>query len=236
MLILLAVLFLATSEMFFSIGKSDTICTISSLLYHSGMCILLTGLCVKNFRIYRIFSNKQATAINISENRLILVMAVITGIYMIGIIVPFCIFGFKALVIQSSESIFYRYVNCQFDNEVMNAIFQFYTQLIICALILINLILAWLTRKVKADFRETNPLVAISIIILTTFIIFIPLGLTFSQQVNSETSKFIIDAEMLTIITVSALVLLFIPKIFQIRKKSRQGSRLSRRFSDDLSN
>ena len=236
MLILLGVLFLATSEMLYSIGKSDAICTISSLLYHAGMSILLTGLCVKNFRIYRIFSNKQATAINISENRLILVMVVLTGVYMLAIIVPFCIFGFKALVIQSTQSIYYRYVNCQFDNEIMNAVFQFYTQIFICILILINLILAWLTRKVKADFRETNPLVAISIIILATYVIFIPLGLTFTQQVNSETLKFVINEELLTIIAVSALVILFIPKIIKIRRNSRRGNRLSGRLSDDLSN
>ena len=60
MLILLAVLFLATSEMFLASESLIQYVRISSLLYHAGNVYSLTGLCVKNFRIYRIFSNKQA--------------------------------------------------------------------------------------------------------------------------------------------------------------------------------
>ena len=233
-MILFGVTCLATTQMIFSITTTDATCTISSILYHLGMSILLTGLAVRNYRIYIIFSNKKARSVNISESKLLLVMALITGTYMLFIIVIFCIFGFKANVVQSSQSIYYKYLDCGVPNSTMDTIFTIFTQVFIGIMILINLLLAWLTRKVKADFRETNPLVAISVIIGAAYIIFIPLGATLKNQVNSESFKYAINVELLTIIIIGSLVILFIPKIVQIQKKKRKDKqRQSRVLNND---
>lgn len=220
---------MAVSQLISSIYTNDAICTLTAYFYRTGICLLVTGLIVKHYRIYRIFSNKLAVAIKMTESSLIMYMAIATFIY-IGVLTIFVsVFGIKAVVKTSTSDQFYQSVVCTIPNKTWVDIFVFVFQIPLLIAIIINLYLAWLTHRVQSEFSECRQLAAFSIILGAIFIIFAPLTLLIGFSVDSAILRAVIEAEYLTIAIFSALAILFIPKIWKIyaikRKKQRRLKR-----------
>ena len=71
------------------------------------------------------------------------------------------------------------------------------------------MILAWLTRKVQAEYRESKGLAAFSTIISASLIIFVPLNYTLGNETNSQILRYVITVEFLTVTFISIIALLF---------------------------
>ena len=136
---------LAVGELIFCLEKTDGLCTIALYFYRIGFILIILGLLVKNYRIYRIFSNRNATTVFISETKLLLVLGAITLLDLIFITVMVAIFGFYAVLHKSDYDEFYYYYMCGFEQDGVEKFFKLSVQITQSILVLINLILAFLS-------------------------------------------------------------------------------------------
>ena len=200
-----------------SFGKTGALCTIVLFCFRVGLFVLLAGSLLKNYRIYKIFSNKTASAISITESRLLLYLGIATLLFTVFLVVVVTALGYDAIILQSSKDQFYQYVECKIpDSKAWNLIIKILLELLIIFLIIFSLIIAWITRKVDTSYRESRELVTFSIVIAAALIIFIPLNFTLNDGSNSEILKFVIQAEILSVTVIAAFALLFFPKVYAV--------------------
>lgn len=127
------------------------------------------------------------------------------------------VFGFKAVVLKSSENIYYHYVQCVIPNSTWDTLFTYYTRLYTFIFLLVGAVFAWLTRNVRSDYRESRTWTAFTCIILAL----VPLEATFGDKTDSQIFRYAINMELYLIIIVSALTLLFFPKIYEIYRENK---------------
>ena len=209
---------------FQSFARTDALCWITFYFLRAGLVFVTTGLFAKNYRIYTIFSNRGASAVNLSEEKLLIWIGTFSVIYLSFPTVIFLTVGYDAVTLQSTSNIYYKYVQCRIPNNTWDDICQFTIDIVLLIIIFASIILAWLTRSVSKEYRESHPLAAFSVIILAISLVLIPLGKTLDDETDSELFRYVISAEFNTVIIFSALGLLFIPKVFTILKgKSRDS-------------
>lgn len=229
---LFGVLGMAISLLITSFGKTDAICTIILYTFRISFYVVLAGLSLKNFRIYKIFSNKSANALNITEYRLLTYLGLSALLYTVYITIFVAVFGYDAVLKQSSKDLFYQYIRCAIPNKFWEIFFQITIELLFVILILVSLCLSWLTRKVTSQYSESHALAAFSITITASFIIFVPLNFTLSDDVDSQILKYTVMAEFITIASFSAFGFLFFPKVYGVIKNKREYSIVSSRIDD----
>jgi len=228
-LMLSATFILALSQLLLCFGRTDALCTIDLYFFRFGLSLLLCGLVFKNYRIYRIFCNKTATPLSITETSLTLKIFILIGAYMLFITVFVAVFGYDAIVVQSTKNRFYYYVICKIPSRAWDVIFQVLLELFILFLIVISLILAWLTRNAGAEYRESTVLATFSGVVAISFVIFFSLARTLSDDSDAQIFRFVIQVEFLSLIVLAAIVLLFLPKVVLLYKDNvRQSRSISR--------
>lgn len=224
--ILFGLALLSLSQLILSFARTDALCVINVYLNRLGLITILFGLLFKNYRIYKIFANRSALALSLPESSSILIIVAGSILY-IGVITIFiAVFGYDAVLKTSSGNPYYQYIICQIPSKTWNLILEIFMQVVVGILLIMCLILAWLTRKVHSDYRDTRTLSSYIAILAATFIIFSPLEYTFSDDTDSQLFRYIVIVESLTIIISSGLALLFIPKVFLIFKESKMRKRL----------
>lgn len=216
LLILLGVFEVALAQLFSSFARTDGWCLLDVYLVHVGLVIIILGLIVKNYRIYRIFGNKTAVALNISETKLLATMLVVLGAYLVYVTVFVAVFGYNAFVHYSSDSEFYEYYECGIENSTWNTIFDIVYEASIAILLLVLMVMTWLTRSVGDDYRETKSLTSFSVVFIVGYIIYKPLAYSISGGVNSALIKFALRSEFGVLVVVTALGIVYIPKLVLI--------------------
>lgn len=194
------------------------------------------SLLFKNYRVYRIFANKKATAVFITENTLLMYIGISTLVFLILLTVIVAVFGFEAVIRQSSSNIFYQYVQCTLPNKAWNQIVQISLDVVIYLQVIASLILAWLTRKVQAEYRESRGLAAFAIILFVSLIIFIPLNYTLGDETDSQILRYVIVVEFFTITIISAFGLLFVPIVLSVYSQKKEDKGRKYRSSSNNNN
>jgi hypothetical protein len=213
---LVGTLMLSIAQLLTCLGNTDALCVLVLYFFRTGFMLLMSCLLLKNFRIYRIFGNKKATALNITELYLFGWVLLITGVY-VGVITVFvAVFGFDAVLIQSTKDYFYQFIKCRIPFTTWNFIFEIFLEVTIVCLLVMTLILAWLTRRVHSDYSESKSLATFAGIVAIVLVILVPLSLTLGDESDSQIIRFVIQSEFILIIVVSSLGLLFIPKTIMI--------------------
>ena len=216
---LIGVTGLALAQIFLSFARTDAWCVINLYLFRISLNLILMSLLVKNYRIYKIFANKKAIAVSITESRLLFYIGITTLFYIIILTVVVSVLGFKAILRQSTSNRFYQYIQCAVPNKAWNSIFVILLELILIIQIFASLILAWLTRKVQTEYRESRRLAAFSTILFVGLIIFVPLTYTLKDSTNSQILRYVIAVEFLTVVILSAISLLFVPIVLSVRSE-----------------
>ena len=207
---------LALAQLLTSFARTNAWCTINLYLFHLSMNLILMALLVKNYRIYKIFTNNKATAIAITESRLMMYIGITTLFYVILLTVIATALGYKAIVKQSKSNRFYQYVQCSVSNTTWNIIVQITLNVLLYIQIIASLILAFLTRNVKAEYRESKRLASFAIIIFISMLIFIPLIFTLGDSTDSQILRYVIGVEFITITVISTVALLFVPIVLAV--------------------
>lgn len=215
---LIGVLWMSISQLLLSFSRTDGMCYITLYFTRFGTMLLLMGLLVKNYRIYKIFSNNKATALSITEGRLLWFLVIFMFIYMAIVVALTISLDYGAYLKQSTKNQYYQYVQCCIPNSAWNKIVELYLLITLAIPVLASLILAWLTRKVRSEYRESSTLAAFSIVITISLLIFIPLSVTLSDESNSEALKYAVFVEYFSVVIFSAFGLLFFPKVYSVLK------------------
>lgn len=232
-IMLAGVFTISVSQLMICFGNTDALCTIDVYFFRVGICLLLTTLIFKTYRIYLIFCNKTATPLSMSESSVVLKIFAVVFVYTIFITVFVAIFGYDAVIIQSTKNEFYQYVTCKIPSATWNTIFQIIATLFLFVLLFVVLCLAWMTRNVGREYRESSSLAAFTGIISATFIIFFPLYYVLDDESESELFRFIIRSEFAFISIWAAFFLLFFPKVYALYKDKRT---LGRQASSSFTN
>lgn len=206
------------------LGATDALCTLNLYLTRFMLVVVLQAVLVKNYRIYRIFTNKRAVSISISEGRLLL-FVFIGSIFYLGILTIFvAVFGYKAVVLRSEENIFYEYVRCVIPNDTWDTLFNYFVEFYILILLILALISAWLTRNVYSDYNESQAVTAFIAVATVLFSILNPLALSFKDETDSQIFRFVINAEVTSIFILCGLAFLFLPKVYMIYREKKSKS------------
>lgn len=216
---LIGVIGLTLAQIFLSFARTDAWCSINLYLFRISFNLILMALLVKNYRIYKIFANKKATAIVITESRLLIYIGITTLFYIIVLTVIVSVFGYKAVLRQSTSNPFYQFIKCLIPNKTWNSIFQISLDVIIFIQIILSLILAWLTKKVQSEYRESRRLAAFASIMFACVIIFVPLNYTLGDSTNSQILRYVTVVQFLTLTILSAIAILFIPIVISVYGK-----------------
>ena len=236
LVMLIGVAGIAFTQLILSLGKYDGTCPLFLYFYWLSLVLLLTGLLGKNYRIYKIFSNKSASALVITEGKLLLFVGIVFFVYAIIITIIVAVLGFEAVLKQSTKDEYYQYIECAIPNTTWNKIFEIVFQLSQLVPLVASLILAWLTRKIRAEYAESRELAAFSIIVFFALIIFLPLIFTLTDESQSEVLGYVIYVEILSITIISAFCLLFAPKMYAFYKYNKKIERRRREISMNRTN
>jgi hypothetical protein len=235
---LFGVIGLALVQIFLSFGATNAWCTINIYLFRISMNLVLMSLLVKNYRIYKIFTNKKAAAVSLSESRLLIYIGLSVVFYVIFLTVFVVALGFEAVLKKSSTNMFYQYIQCAIPNQTWNYIFKISLEIFLILQVFASLVLAWLTRNVQTEYRESRRLFAISTIIFVALIIFVPLSYTLKDSTDLQILRYVINVELLTVAIVSIVALLFAPIVFAVYadKRKRQHNNITTSFIGDNRN
>lgn len=194
------------------------------IFFDIGMALILGGIISKEYRIYRIFSNRSALAVDFSDLKLFLIVAVIFVYF--GLIAVFTIVtGLEARVRQSSSNPLYLYVRCSYSSAVWNNIVIVVEQVSLFLFRVLALYLAWCTRKVTSSYSESRSVFAVVAIFLCLNIIFVPLFLVLVDGTNSALYRTVVRLIDNCIIITATLMLLFYHRFWLVYsyEKNKKG-------------
>lgn len=210
------------------LGQTDATCPIVLYFYRLSLVLLFVGLLVKNYRLYKIFSNKTANALVITEARLISFIGIVFLVFVVVLTLIVAVLGYKAVVKQSSKDEYYYYVQCAVPNKTWNDIVRISLQVVQAIPLIASLILAWLTRGIKAEYTESRELAAFATTVVAAMIIFLPLDFTLTDESQSEILRYVLYVEFLSITIIAAFSLLFAPKMYAVYKQNKKLKRCNR--------
>lgn len=210
------------------LGQTDATCPIVLYFYRLSLVLLFVGLLVKNYRLYKIFSNKTANALVITEARLISFIGIVFLVFVVVLTLIVAVLGYKAVVKQSSKDEYYHYVQCAVPNKTWNDIVRISLQVVQAIPLIASLILAWLTRGIKAEYTESRELAAFATTVVAAMIIFLPLDFTLTDESQSEILRYVLYVEFLSITIIAAFSLLFAPKMYAVYKQNKKLKRCNR--------
>lgn len=157
------------------------------------MTLILANLLVKNWRIYKIFSNRRADAVQLSDLQLL----AITGMLLILILIQFFVYSFAGGTIaltrlQGKDNPFYVFDLCESPTAWFQTfqIIAYYVFFFVLAAI--TGVLGFLTRSAHAGYSESRNMAMIIYIYLCIAIIFIPLYYVQGLSTNSQDTRFVI--------------------------------------------
>lgn len=235
LIMLVSVFLLGLTQLLKCFSNTNALCTIGLYFFWIGIYTLLSCLFLKNYRLYKIFSNRTATAFELPEYKLLMVSAAVIGFYVVFMTVLVAADGYDAILKQSSSNIYYQYVRCSFNSSTWNTFFSIFYNVSMVIMVLGSLVMAWLTRKISSEYSESSALLAFSVCVAFAVIAFIPLSAALKSETDSEILRFVVSSEFLTVIIFAALSLLFMPTLIEIHKQKRREAHGRRGRSPELS-
>ena len=214
-LVLSGIVFILIDGIIICTGISDASCIIFIFFYNIGFSLILGGIIAKNYRIYKIFNNRRASAVDISDLSLFLIVFVIV-FYFTLLAIFFAIAGFKAEIFQSSSDPFYLYYDCAIKNKFWQIFLAIFNQVSLLLIRFLALGFAWINRKVVSTYSESRAVTALVLIYLCLDICFLPLYFALQNGTDSAIYKLVIKSIYICLISVFTLILLFYSRFYKV--------------------
>lgn len=206
-------------------GAYDWSCKINFLLLHAFGSLLISGIIAKNYRIYRIFKNKSATAVVIKDSKLIMIIGAIFIYFFLIFILAICT-SYGAYQYESEDNMFYLYIQCSPRTEFWKIFLEILVHVSSTILKIIALALAWLTRKVVTTYSESYEILIIISIYFCIDIVTLPLYFELENGSNSALIRMVLVFETAFITAAATLIILFYSRFYRVYrydKKYRNG-------------
>lgn len=217
MLILLGILFIELSLMFYTFGLTDAICYLDDVFLLTGISLIIANLLMKSYRIYAIFHNSSATAVHISDKILLLwSMVILLMTWTMFVLYSTLGGGLHAIIIQSKSNRFYQFVMCEVDNGTFQNIFliSFYVYFVI--LFLAAAVLGFLNRKVASVYSESQEVVMVVYSWLGLVILYAPIYYVQGDSTDSKDVRFAVRLMSTLLASFFTLLFLYYPKVHKV--------------------
>lgn len=222
MVILIGLLLTEISQIFMCLSLTSALCKLIDIFMLIGISFVISTLCAKLFRIYRIFQNPTAQAINITDRHLIVFTVVTTIVTMLIYILYSSIGGGLQPVTKSSSNPFYTYIICEVPNDAiqLTGLITFYVYYI--SYFLIAAILCFLTRKTMRQFNESLNVAFIVYSWLGLCIIYAPIYYAQSNSTDSNQTRYAIRFMAMDLAVGIALGVITYTQCFKVIRWNRK--------------
>ena len=225
--VLFGLFLVSVSGIIISTGVYDATCYLYVYMYYIGEAILLGGIIAKQYRIYKIFSNRSAVAVEISDYKLFLIIFCIT-LYFFLLCCLSIVGDLHAAIRQSKTNQFYLFVRCVFKTETWTVFMAILAPVSLTILRLFACVMAWFTRRVNNYYSEAKPVIAVVVIYICLNISFTPLIESLKDGTESAVIKACLALILIAITVTSTLVLLFYYRFYKVYKyELKRRDRLS---------
>ena len=118
-LITLGIFLVLTSNILFSIGlTSSTMCILTNFFLLTGLAFIVANILAKNYRVYKIFSNSSAMALNMNDQTLFVFTIVIVGLtWIVWAVTSFADGPIEIFVGVGVNNRFYTFGICRVTTE-----------------------------------------------------------------------------------------------------------------------
>lgn len=225
--VLFGLFLVSVSGIIISTGVYDATCYLYIYMFYIGEGILLGGIIAKQYRIYKIFSNRSAVAVEIPDYKLFLIIFCIT-LYFILLCCLSIIGDLHAAIRKSNTNQFYLFVRCVYKNETWTKFMAIFAPVSVTILRLFACVMAWFTWRVNNYYSEAKPVVAVVVIYICLNISFTPLIESLKDGTDSAVIKACLTLILIVITVASTLVLLFYYRFWMVHKyELKRRDRLS---------
>ena len=215
LLVLSGIVFILIGGIIICTGITDASCIIFIFFSNIGFSLILGGIIAKNYRIYKIFNNGSASAVDISDLRLFLIVFVIV-VYFTLLAILITIAGFSAKISQSSSDPFYLYYDCTIGNKFWKLFLAIFNETSLTLIRFLALGFAWINRKVVSTYSESHAVAAVILVYLCLDICFLPLYFALQNGTDSALYKLAIKSIYICLISVFTLILLFYARFYKV--------------------
>jgi hypothetical protein len=212
-----------------SLGAYQWSCLIYFFMVNALGSLVVAGILAKNYRIYKIFRNKSATALVIKDGQLFIITGAIFFYFFLIFILGICT-RYSAYQFTSEENRFYLYIQCSPNTEFWTIFIEILVHVSSLIFKLFALVLAWLTRKVVTSYSESYEILIIISIYFCVDISTIPLYFELQNGSNSAILRLVLIFVTVFITSASTLLILFYSRFYSVYKyEKKHGSRQQER-------
>lgn len=206
---------------FICIDITATTCVLYDWFVSIGFACIIGGIIAKEYRLYRIFFNRTATAVELKDTKLFMIVLALV-IYMSLLVAAIWISGLTATIIQSNSNPFYLYYSCTSTNEALSMTFTIITEISFILFQIVALILAWKIRNITSAYSESYSVSVVIVVIICIDIILIPLYETLNDGTDSALVRRVIRLIKITITLLVILVFMFYYRYWKVYKYEKK--------------
>lgn len=231
-LILLGLLCIEIAEIFMCISITSAICKLMDVFILVGVSFIISTLVAKLYRIYRIFQNSSAVAVQISDKDLgIFTFLICCGSMILFILYNFLGGGLQAITKTAELDPLYMFSICEVPTEAFQTIFLISFYVYFVSIFLIAAILAFFTRKTLREFNESSNVGFVVYCWLGIAIIYAPIYYLQGNSTNSNQIRYIIRFIAIDLAIALTLGILFWGKISKVIRSERHAAKRTNRDS-----
>jgi hypothetical protein len=204
-----------------SIGAYHWSCLIDLFMVSTLGSLVVAGIIAKNYRIYKIFRNKSATALVIKDSQLFFIIGAIFLYFFLIFILGICT-RYSAYQFTSEENRFYLYIECSTNIEFWTVCIEILVHVSSLIFKLFALVLAWLTRKVVTTYSESYEILIIISIYFCVDIATVPLFFELQNGTNSAILRLVLVFVTIFITSAATLLILFYSRFYYVYKYEKK--------------
>lgn len=222
--VLIGLVFTALAGIFECLSVTTANCWLSTGFFIIGISLLIGGIIAKEYRIYRIFTNRSASAVQIKDSSLFMIVGGIV-FYFSMILMTYYIAGLQAKIKQSKSNNYYSYYTCEETDSFWTTFLNIFLGVSSLIVRILAGIIAWFTRHVNSAYSESRQISIIVYTLICLTLILIPLLNTLKDGKDSAVVKTVI--RMIDVIYTIAAVLpmLFFHRFYLVWKYEKRRSR-----------
>lgn len=193
-----------------------------------GCGLILGGMLAKMWRIYRIFTNSEAKAVQLSDAK----VALITGAVVLVELVLLTLYSFPSgllgpEVIQSTSDVYYRYRICKVPSHGYQLAWVIVIYVVNGIFVAALAVLSFLTRKIDSSYSEARSTSTAIHSVLSSLLTFLPLIYTSHNSTNSILTQYTVTGIVELLSVYCLLGAIFITRLWPITYRHWRETRQS---------
>ena len=215
------------SNILISIGlDSSTMCILTNFFLVSGLAFIVSSILTKNYRVYSIFSNPSATALQLNDESLLFItIIIVASTWILWGITSFASGPIKVFIGKGVDNRFYTFGICSAPSKWFQVFQIILWYVYFAGLFLISGCLGVLTRNVPDNYNESYNVTITAFCYLVFALIFAPLYYIQTSTTNSNAIRWNIQALSVCFLSAATIALLLYPSVWRFYKLKKKENR-----------